>query len=431
MKNNITGYSKKWQLGETITIAVKEDGEMSNPQLYKLPCNDLLITYQDEGDLILTTTKMFRSKDNGKTWEKQDCPLPEGFGILDIGEDVVRLYDYNTFLVKDSYPKKFLYWYCTSYDGGRTFGEREIGTIELDDRPNTLKGIGDKSSGVFYPKNISNYRSLFEAAGWTEEEWPLIEKDCATPHFKTAIKLNDGSFLNVNQYYPQTKGLCSLFAARSLDGGINWRFVSNVNTKQSTARYEGYTEGSLALLDDGRIYCVFRNGGGGCPIYQAWSKDCGNNWSLEEPIDTRVRGIWPKLTLLSDGALAMSNGRPGIYLMFDPTATGENWEIADRIDIYENEKLTLSRNEKPDFFRKDLDRYLNVIYVDPQDIPWARKDILSGHFLSWENASYQELSPGRIMVVYDLQNWIEHPGAKPKKAIRGANVIKKIQEGQV
>ncbi len=55
---------------------------------------------------------------------------------------------------------------------------------------------------------------------------------------------------------------------------------------------------------------------------------------------------------------------------------------------------------------------------------WARQDIFDGYYYSWENVNAKEVQPGRILAVYDLQNWVETPSSQPRKAIRGVWLTK-------
>ena len=127
---------------------------------------------------------------------------------------------------------------------------------------------------------------------------------------------------------------------------------------------------------------------------------------------------------LADGALAMCHGRPGIYFMFAPAGNGCDWEVDDRLDIWDIEQLTLTTNAKPVTSRVDVRDYMSCIAVPEEQLKWARQDLLSGYFCSWENVTFAEVQPGRILLVYDLQNYIEYPGAQPKKAIRGVWIEK-------
>ena len=43
----------------------------------------------------------------------------------------------------------------------------------------------------------------------------------------------------------------------------------------------------------------------------------------------------------------------------------------------------------------------------------------------WENLGIEELPNGELLIVYDVQNWIEAPGAPPRKAIRAVRMRRK------
>lgn len=50
--------------------------------------------------------------------------------------------------------------------------------------------------------------------------------------------------------------------------------------------------------------------------------------------------------------------------------------------------------------------------------------LLDGNICSWENLSFREVEPGKILLVYDPQDCIRRPDAKPWKALRGVRILK-------
>lgn len=78
------------------------------------------------------------------------------------------------------------------------------------------------------------------------------------------------------------------------------------------------SEPSLVLLDNGNLLCVSR----GTPMEYAISTDDGYTWST--PVSLDVNGVSPRLVKLDDGRIALSYGRPNIYLMI-ADANGGNW----------------------------------------------------------------------------------------------------------
>lgn len=420
-------YSDKWIVNKPFTILEKDPlaGELCCPVLFALPCGDLLIGYV-EGDFIFSESKLLRSSDGGLVWNSDKAPLAGCCGsFINIGP-LVRCYDHYAFLVKGSNPAKFVFRYRDSLDGGKTFGSEKLGFYEH----NGLRGsrISDIPGKHIRIENMSYWENVLEAAGWKKDESNSVEFVITNPYPNTYLEMPDGSLLNIS-YLSCSRNVSGksymydLIASISTDGGVNWKYLSYLNPPHSEA-VEGYAEGSIALLKDQTIYVVMRHGGGGWPMMLTVSKDFGRSWSELQPIDNKVRGIFPTLTKLADGALAMSYGRPGMHLMFSPDGCGDDWEVDQRIDIWDHELLTLKTNAKPVTSRTDIKNYKTVITVPIEDMPWMRQDLLSGYFCSWENVCFREVSPGKILFVYDLQNFIDHPDAAPKKAIRALWITK-------
>ncbi len=138
---------------------------------------------------------------------------------------------------------------------------------------------------------------------------------------------------------------------RSDDGGHAWHEIGKVasvpwEAKPDWMGDEGCGEGSLALLPDGRLYAVYRTGGKGGIIGNAWSSDGGKTWTPPAPIG--FAGVAPRLHRLSNGMLALSTGRPGpVVLHLNPDGRGEKWTEA--ITVY-SEMST---------------RYTDVLEVEP------------------------------------------------------------------
>ena len=135
---------------------------------------------------------------------------------------------------------------------------------------------------------------------------------------------------------------------KSTDGGVHWDFVSTIasmdtlgspEARQALRGQEGLCEPTLALLPSGNLVCVVRagtyvaesgpsdtyhdltytvvkdngkyytTGPEPCkPLYLAISTDGGETWSTPRPIETAT-GACPRMTLLSNGVLALSYGR--------------------------------------------------------------------------------------------------------------------------
>ena len=420
--------SNRWKLGTPFTILSRDQGELMIPLLFSLPCGDLLVTYADKGDVFFLTTKLLRSGDGGKTWQHEGNPMMSCDFTMDMGDGITRMYCYLSFAVKNSTPKRFIFQYRDSANGGRTFGPVKWAEYEHDGERHLTIGEsyamrGDYGKEPLNEQMLGVWKDGLSAAGWEHGEWAEAELAYHGPHIDSCIRLPDHSLLNLFQ--GETDGQApsrffQVFAARSTDNGVHWSYVSRLNPNETDVP-EGYAEAFPVLLDDGRIYVVMRNGGGGCLLMQTWSADFGKTWEPLCPIDARMRGILPVIRRLADGALALATGRPGMYLVFASSGASETWDIDNRLDIWGTESLTLKVNAKPDTVRTDLVNYMSGIVpgVKKENMPWARQDLLNGNFLGLENVNFVEVSPGRILLVYDLQSWIAHPGAAPRKAARG------------
>ena len=136
--------------------------------------------------------------------------------------------------------------------------------------------------------------------------------------------------------------------------------------------------------------------------------------------------VRPSQIRLRDGALAVVHGRPGMFVCFDPVGDSRHWEFNGKHDLWDRETLTLKTQAKPTTDRKDLRMYMDTIYsLTRADLAWARPELVDGYMSGWENLAIEELPNGDLLVVYDVQNWIEAPGAPPRKAIRAVRMRRK------
>ncbi len=116
------------------------------------------------------------------------------------------------------------------------------------------------------------------------------------------------------------------YVCESDDGGKTWRYVTTIGYDRIGS--EGYNEGSMKALPDGRLMALMRTGSmrdPRCqdnPVMQSVSEDGGRTWS--KPRRTGAAGAFPDLLVLSDGTLAGSYGRPGANIMFS-TDLGRTW----------------------------------------------------------------------------------------------------------
>jgi hypothetical protein len=120
---------------------------------------------------------------------------------------------------------------------------------------------------------------------------------------------------------------------RSLDGGRMWRYLATIASGDDpdadmAGDFTGYSEPSLARLDDGRLLCVMRVQGSLTPpykpLYQAYSQDEGQTWSQPQPFTGMDAAVCPRLVSLENGVIACAAGMPGLQVALSADG-GQTW----------------------------------------------------------------------------------------------------------
>ena len=113
---------------------------------------------------------------------------------------------------------------------------------------------------------------------------------------------------------------------------------------------------------DERIMCVFRVESR-LPFGQTWSGDEGRSWTPAAAMPG-IFSVQPSLAVMADGMVALSGGRPGLYLWLNADGDGRDWR---RIDIlahhnscHPDEPITYSE----DLSRQQTTSYTEVVAVD-------------------------------------------------------------------
>jgi len=410
-------YSNRWQLGTPFTILTKDNGELCTPRLWTLPCGDLLVTYSDDGDFGYARWRATRSRDSGKTWQ-EDVEVLSAPAFLSLDRSTTRMYEFHSFAVKESKPSRFLFRYRDSIDDGRTFGPNQYAAYEHDVERGPCIGDGEKIHTLFH--NLIHWEDVLTAAGWEKLEWLNAQTGYHGPsYFTHFIRFNDGSLGHVVNLQSDGAGSTAtwhLHLLRSTDGGVTWHHRSRITPLVNPSNA---SEGCPVRLANGRLHVVFRYPPDHRKVRQTWSEDDGLTWSEPTILHDHVCGIVPAVHRLADGALMLVYGRPGMWIMFDPTGTTRGWEVERRFDLTRGEELTLRTNAPVKTARLDLLYYKR--YCDPYYASFAPKTLFADglYYYSWENVNAREVSPGRVLAVYDVQNFVEVPSGPARKAIRG------------
>jgi hypothetical protein len=167
-----------------------------------------------------------------------------------------------------------------------------------------------------------------------------------------------------------------IFAVTSTDG-VRWTVDALIADQScNLPGKEGPGESAIARLKDGRILCVFRVGSA-FPYGQCWSSDEGKSWTAPVAVAGPF-SVQPSLAVMSDGVVALSGGRPGLYLWLNGDGAGCDWQ---RIDILAHHNACCP--DKPIIYSDDLKQqhisaYTEVVAVDDRHLLYIYDRIPNG-----------------------------------------------------
>jgi len=321
------------------------------PQCIGFNNGNINLFYQIGTDGWFTPCAGQFSNDYGKTWKKSATPIFRPSAMGQIGDGAGIILGQYMFKTGDN---KYAVYYSVTSDSGETFSEPKI--------------------AKFYAENLIEYH--YEAAAeddpaaFCTPEIPEFYNEVASDNavdigghlFGRVIRLPDGA-LGVSAYM-MVKGnmtrkhydtgyigkkpdeanapeaadeyLWSSLFFRSEDNGKTWKNTGTIGTASPGKPFdvgilysEGYTETGLSLTKDGRIYACMRHGSY-MLLYFSYSDDGGYTWT--EPEAFNFPGVAPSVELMSNGALAMAWGRPGLTVGFSLDGNGKNWDILAGIE---------------------------------------------------------------------------------------------------
>ena len=173
------------------------------------------------------------------------------------------------------------------------------------------------------------------AMGHAFHPGPLFMRSIVERDDRSLVGLFAGWFKSDTALCPYGRGrpYSRTYVCESHDDGLNWKYVITLGYDQIGS--EGYNEGSMRRLPDGRLLAVMRTGNERdflCqdnPIMSSESRDEGRTWS--PPRRTGLEGAYPSLAVLSDGQVVISYGRPGAMIAFS-TDGGRTWTDRTAID---------------------------------------------------------------------------------------------------
>ncbi|MCX6043997.1 MAG: sialidase family protein [Chloroflexi bacterium] len=279
------------------------------PSLAKFPTGELLLAYSlaaDTNENGLDISGYMLSGDNGQSWSPRYDILPEHQQMIFIPQADGALFALPAYLYAHGPADQH------NFHGAATRFEQ------------------------------GGRRVVFEPEGVRLVDWPWPVEILPNPYRDNYHRVNfcfDGDALEIDGRLIATlygakagEAFYQVVVATSEDGGRTWRYLATVAGPEivpaAEPRGHGPGEPSLVQLASGELMCVMRMGGGAAfPLRRSYSRDNGRTWSVPDVLP--AYSVEPSLKRLNNGILALSTGRPGIFLWLANDERGEAWQSID------------------------------------------------------------------------------------------------------
>ena len=313
------------------------------PNLWTMPNGDLLSTIAPVPDIHLSGVPylVLWSQDGGLTWS-------EPFVSCDGGQTLLHLHSGDSILLP--------------YD--------------LRPRP---EGIGAPHNHFPAGQRVFDYVPTGVVITGMPAPVPLIVPglDVAAFSFNgQTLWLEDGTYLATAYGHFEGDERDSIVAVESTDG-VNWAVRSVVADAACPVPGKGGpSESAICRLHDGRIMCVFRVESK-LPFGQTWSSDEGRTWTPAVTMPGPF-SVQPSLAVMDSGAVALSGGRPGLYLWLNAAGDGLDWQqidiLAHHNSCHPQEQIIYSE----DLSRQQSTSYTEVVAVDDNTLLYMYDRVPNG-----------------------------------------------------
>lgn len=290
-------------------------GSSREPSLYRLANGTLKVTFHAVPDVHYALRIGYQSVDNGRTWQPdvQRSHREQAFG--EIG-GTVWAPDIYTF---EREPGIYVGSYFRSDDGGKSFS----GPHELVVRMNRVK-TWYYPTPEHIPEPGHPLRKFYiPLPDYYKPTVAASSRNLGFSFWRSPVETDGRWVVAMQGKFHGDRGYRTVLM-ESADGGATWDYVSTIANPMNE-QADGFCEPVLLRVADGTLLCVLRRGGG-LPMAQTRSTDGGRTWS--EPKLLTAHGVDPDLSLLPNGVLALSYGRPGRHLMFSTDGCGYSWGYA-------------------------------------------------------------------------------------------------------
>lgn len=193
-----------------------------------------------------------------------------------------------------------------------------------------------RPEGMYSPYNLLSADTglvTYKSEGVRVSGWPYPDRSyaqelgtCGFVFNGQTVALQDGGWLMTLYGYFEGYERLSLVCAESQDA-VNWTIRSVIALGDvAFDGGDGPSEAALLRQADGRLLCVFRLGSF-VPYGQCWSEDDGRTWSPVRLMDGPF-SVQPSLARQGE-LIALSGGRPGIFLWLNPAGDALAWQGVD------------------------------------------------------------------------------------------------------
>ena len=186
------------------------------------------------------------------------------------------------------------------------------------------------------------------------------------------VKLKDGTFLTMIYGRFEENEKYSLIAIKSKDG-IKWEEASLIaDGTWPESGNEGPCESALIRTGDNSLMCVFRHGSR-ANYGLSRSSDDGKTWTSPEIMKGEF-SVQPSLSILKKHKLiALSGGRPGLYLWLKKDDESKDWFAIDVME-HHNDCVPDEKIEKTSSYTEVIQVADDSFYMIYDSVPhgWER-----------------------------------------------------------
>ena len=285
-------------------VAETTVGHCWYPDLLKFSTGELMLNYSlnaDANENQHNSQAVLLSTDQGQTFDfAYDVNgFHNGGGEPRISLPSGQIVGPSTFLKPDppGQWRRFVAHYWRYENGGRCYTVEPWGVV-VEGLPHDVEPWGQASR-----------------TWWARINW-----------FSDIVALDEDSWITTLSLRYQGHERDSTVALVSEDGGRHWCYLSTIAGPDSVPdAQEGFDEPCLIRLADGDLMCISRVGSGADqPLARTYSSDGGRTWSIPDRLP--AYSVAPQILRLQNGVLALSTGRPGLFLWLSSDPRGREWQ---------------------------------------------------------------------------------------------------------